>query len=239
MTAITASPLPRTGLTSALRDRYLDILASVYLYNEHRGYTSLDRVIAAVRRCCPDEPEFLAEVVRHRADEAKHYHMFRRWFERQGRMPLAMDRRVGHIDRFILRTFGCTIDELDTDRIAATPAEFEQLCRVIMLTEQRGYRQVEVLLGNGWVRSDPVMRRIFEIVHRDEPGHFLPYQRWLERRGRATAGSSGRDGRPAGRRAARAGAARPAGCRTRRRGAGRWRPWAASAGYAAIERPAT
>jgi hypothetical protein len=187
MTAITASPLPRTGLTSALRDRYLDILASVYLYNEHRGYTSLDRVIAAVRRCCPDEPEFLAEVVRHRADEAKHYHMFRRWFERQGHMPLAMDRRVGHIDRFILRTFGCTIDELDTDRIAATPAEFEQLCRVIMLTEQRGYRQVEVLLGNGWVRSDPVMRRIFEIVHRDEPGHFLPYQRWLERRGRATA----------------------------------------------------
>jgi len=187
MTAITASPLPRTGLTSALRDRYLDILASVYLYNEHRGYTSLDRVIAAVLRCCPDEPEFLAEVVRHRADEAKHYHMFRRWFERQGRMPLAMDRRVGHIDRFILRTFGCTIDELDTDRIAATPAEFEQLCRVIMLTEQRGYRQVEVLLGNGWVRSDPVMRRIFEIVHRDEPGHFLPYQRWLERRGRATA----------------------------------------------------
>ena len=173
--------------SGAFRDRYLDLLASVYLYNEHRGYTSLDRVIAAVRRCCPDEPHFLAEVVRHRADEHKHYHMFRRWFERQGRMPLAMDRRVGHIDRFIFRTFGCTIDELDTEEVATTPEAFEQLCRVIMLTEQRGYRQVEILLRNAWIRSDPVMRRIFEIVHRDEPGHFLPYQHWLERQGRATA----------------------------------------------------
>lgn len=29
--------------------------------------------------------------------------------------------------------------------------------------------------------------RIFRIVHTDEPGHFLPYQRWLERKGKATA----------------------------------------------------
>lgn len=182
-------PLPAAAASprGALRDRYLDVLASVYLYNEHRGYTSLDRVIDAVVRCCPDDPGFLAEVRRHRADEAKHYHMFRRWFERQGRMPLAMDRSVGHIDRFIYRTFGCSIDELDTEQVAATPADFEQLCRVIMLTEQRGYRQVEILLANPWVRSDPVMRRIFEIVHADEPGHFLPYRNWLERHGRATA----------------------------------------------------
>ena len=170
---------------NAFRERYLDVLASVYLYNEHRGYTALDRVIEAVRRNCPGEPDFLAEVVRHRADEHKHYHMFRRWFERSGRMPLAMDRRVGHIDRFIFRTFGCEIDELDTETVAADPAAFEQLCRVIMLTEQRGFRQVEVLLRNGWVQSDKVMARIFDIVHRDEPGHFLPYARWLERRGRA------------------------------------------------------
>jgi hypothetical protein len=34
---------------SALRDRYLDVLASVYIYNEYRGYTSLDRVLEAVR----------------------------------------------------------------------------------------------------------------------------------------------------------------------------------------------
>jgi hypothetical protein len=176
-----------TDLSGAFRDRYLDVLASVYLYNEHRGYTSLDRVLQAVRQRCPEEPGFIAEIVRHRADEHKHYHMFRRWFERQGRMPLAMDRSVGHIDRFIFRTFGCEIDALETGDVASDPAEFEKLCRVIMLTEQRGYRQVEILLANGWVRSDPIMSRIFRIVHKDEPGHFLPYQHWLERRGRATA----------------------------------------------------
>lgn len=171
----------------AFAARYLDVLASVYLYNEHRGYTSLDRVLKAVRTRCPDETGFIAEVERHRADEEKHYHMFRRWFERQGRMPLAMDRSVGHIDRFIFTTFGCTIDELDTAEVMSDPASFEQLCRVIMLTEQRGYRQVEILLRNGWVLADPIMTRIFQIVHRDEPGHFLPYQHWLERQGRATA----------------------------------------------------
>lgn len=172
---------------SAFGERYLDVLASVYLYNEHRGYTSLDRVLEAVRARCPDDPGFIAEVEQHRADEHKHYHMFRRWFERQGRMPLAMDRAVGHIDRFIYRIFGCSIDELDTGAVTASPAEFEKLCRVIMLTEQRGFRQVEILLENGYVRADPIMTRIFRIVHADEPGHFLPYQHWLERQGRATA----------------------------------------------------
>ena len=37
-------------LGDAFRERYLDILASVYIYNEYRGYTSLDRVLAAVRQ---------------------------------------------------------------------------------------------------------------------------------------------------------------------------------------------
>jgi hypothetical protein len=144
-------------------------------------------VLEAVRTRCPDEPEFQAEIAKHRADERTHYVMFRRWFERQGRMPLVVDRGVGHIDRFIQWVFRCTIEELDTHRIVTRPDEFERLCRVIMLTEQRGYRQVEVILQNRLIMSDPVMKKIFQIVHRDEPDHFLPYQRWLERQGRATA----------------------------------------------------
>lgn len=175
------------GLTAAFRERYLEVLASIYIYNEHRGYTSLDRVLEAVRLRCPDDAGFQAQIAKHRADEHKHYLMFRRWFERRGTMPLQVDRGVGHIDRFIQWVFRCTIEELDTAAIVADPREFEQLCRVIMLTEQRGLRQVEVLLANPIVRSDPVMIRIFEIVHKDEPDHFLPYQRWLERQGRATA----------------------------------------------------
>ncbi|MFO1254962.1 MAG: ferritin-like domain-containing protein [Sphingomonadaceae bacterium] len=172
---------------AGFRERYLDVLASIYIYNEHRGYTSLDRVLEAVRLRCPDDLAFQAEVAKHRADEEKHYRMFRRWFERQGRMPLQVDRGVGHIDRFIQWIFRCRIEELDTAGIVADPAEFERLCRVIMLTEQRGYRQVEIILANRLIMSDPVMKRIFEVVHRDEPDHYLPYQRWLERNGRATA----------------------------------------------------
>jgi hypothetical protein len=171
---------------AGFRQRYLDVLASIYLYNEFRGYTSLDRVLEAVRLRCPDDPAFQAEIEKHRADEQKHYLMFRRWFERQGRMPLVVDRGVGHIDRFIQWVFRCSIDELDTAQIVATPDQFEQLCRVIMLTEQRGYAQVEIILKR-LIMSDPVMKKIFEIVHKDEPDHFLPYQRWLERHGRATA----------------------------------------------------
>lgn len=171
----------------AYRERYLDVLASIYLYNEYRGYTALDRVLEAVRQRCPDDAGFQAEIARHRADEHKHYAMFRRWFERQGRMPLAVDRSCGHIDRFIEWVFGCTIEQLDTGAVVADAAEFEQLCRIIMLTEQRGYSQVKVLLRNRVIRSDPIMLRIFEVVHRDEPDHFLPYQRWLEREGKATA----------------------------------------------------
>ena len=174
-------------LRSAVRKRYFDVLASIYLYNEHRGYTSLDRVLEAVRLQCPEDQEFIAEVEKHRADERKHYVMFRRWFERQGRMPLQVDRGVGHIDRFIQWIFRCTIEELDTGTVVANPDQFEQLCRVIMLTEQRGYAQVRIILKNRLIMSDPVMKKIFEIIHRDEPDHFLPYQRWLERQGRATA----------------------------------------------------
>jgi hypothetical protein len=169
---------------TGFRDRYLDVLASIYLYNEHRGYTALDRVLAAVRARCPDDHGFIADVLKHRADERKHYVMFRRWFERRGRLPLAIDRTCGHIDHFIERVFGCNIDDLDTDGVITDGDAFERLCRVIMLTEQRGYAQVEVLLRNGVVRSDPVMARIFKIVHADEPDHFLPYEHWLEAHGR-------------------------------------------------------
>ena len=172
---------------TAVRNRYLDVLASVYIYNEYRGYTSLDRVLEAVRLRFPDDAQLIGDVVKHRADERKHYTMFKRWFERQGRMPLLVGAGVGHIDRFIQWVFHCSIDELDTAAIAADPAEFERLCRVIMLTEQRGLRQVEVLLANQFIKSDPVMLKIFQIIHRDEPDHFLPYQRWLEQQGRATA----------------------------------------------------
>ncbi len=185
MTAIQAGAnrSSQGGIGAASRDRYLEVVASIYLYNEHRGYTALDRVLEAARARCPGEAEFIEAVASHRADERKHYLMFKRWFERRGRMPLAVDRSCGHIDHFIQRIFGCKIDDLDTAAVIADGTAFERLCRIIMLTEQRGFAQVEVLLGNRMILADPVMTRIFTIIHADEPSHFLPYQHWLERQG--------------------------------------------------------
>lgn len=176
--------LGHPGIVTALRDRYLDVVASIYIYNEHRGYTSLDRVLEAARRHCPQDTAFIAAITSHRADERKHYLMFRRWFERQGRMPLGVDRSFGHIDRFIGFAFGRGIDDLDVDTVVADVSAFEKLCRVIVLTEQRGLVQVEQLLRSRTILSDPVMTRIFRVIHRDEPSHFLPYRDWLVRRGR-------------------------------------------------------
>src|SRR4051812_37026513 len=139
------------------RERYLDVLGSIYIYNEHRGYTAIDDLLQAVRWRWPDEHAFIAMIEKHRADERKHYAMFRRWFERRGVMPLAVDRACGHIDRFVGIMFGEKIDELDHSAVVSDDRLFERLCRVISLTEQRGYRQVEVLLRNPLVLSDRVL----------------------------------------------------------------------------------
>jgi hypothetical protein len=161
------------------RNRYLDLLGSIYIYNEHRGYTAIDRVLEAVRARAPDDHAFIAAVEQHRADERKHYLMFRRWFEKRGQMPLNVDRTCGHIDRFIEIMFGSTIDQLDTDAVIANDDLFEKLCRVISLTEKRGYRQVEILLAHPLVRHDAGLMKIFRIIKQDEPSHWEPYDGWL------------------------------------------------------------
>lgn len=164
--------------------RYLDLLGSIYIYNEHRGYTAIDRVLEAVRARSPDDHALIAAIESHRADERKHYVMFRRWFERRGVMPLALDRTFGHIDRFIEIMFRTPIDRLDTQAVIDRDELFERLCRVISLTEQRGYRQVEILLANKAVLSDPVLVRIFQIIQKDEPSHWAPYDGWLRQHGK-------------------------------------------------------
>ena len=126
-------------MIAAFRRRYLDLLGSIYIYNEHRGYTSIDRILEAARRHAPDDAAFIAAVEKHRADERKHYVMFKRWFELQGKMPLAIDRTCGHIDRFVEIMFRRRIDDLDTDGVMRDERQFERLCRVISLTERRGH----------------------------------------------------------------------------------------------------
>ncbi len=120
------------------RNRYLDILGSIYIYNEHAG---TPRSTICCRRCAGagrEERELIARIEKHRADERKHYVMFRRWFERRGMMPYALDAAFGHIDRFVAIMFGQGIDDLDKRRVVADDRLFGKLCRVISLTEKRG-----------------------------------------------------------------------------------------------------
>jgi hypothetical protein len=172
-------------LVAAARRRYLDILASIYIYNEHRGYTSIDRVLAAVKGKYPSERGFIEEIEKHRRDERQHYLMFRRYFEAMGAMPYRVGRTCGHIDRLIRLMFRCGIDELDAERVIEDSELFFRLCRVIMLTEMRGMRQVEVLLASPSLRSERALLKIFRVIERDEPSHWQPYQSWLERHGGA------------------------------------------------------
>ena len=170
-------------MLQAATRRYLDILASVYIYNEHRGYSSLDRVLEAVRGRYPDDHEFIAQVEKHRADEHKHYAMFKRYFQLRGTMPYRVDRTCGHIDRLIRLTFGCHIDDLDTEEVIGSEALFHKLCRIIMITEIRGMNTVDKLLHSFLLKSDRALIAIFRVIERDEPSHWMPYQGWLERHG--------------------------------------------------------
>lgn len=164
--------------------RYLDVLGSIYLYNEHRGYTAIDRVLEAVRARWPSDHDLIVQIEKHRADERKHYLMFRRWFERRGHMPLAVDRTCGHIDQFVSIMFRSTIDDLEPLKIVGRDDLFERLCRVISLTEKRGHRQVEILLRHPLVRGDAMLSKIFRIIEQDEPSHWAPYDDWLQTHGR-------------------------------------------------------
>jgi hypothetical protein len=169
-----------SGIVARARRRYLDILASIYIYNEHRGYSSIDRILDGLVHRHPEAHGFIAAVQKHRRDERQHYLMFRRYFEGLGALPYHVDNTCGHIDRLIRLTFGCGIDELDADRMLGEPELFERMCRIIMLTEMRGMRQVEVLLRSRLMTSDRSLVKIFRVIERDEPSHWAPYQAWIE-----------------------------------------------------------
>jgi len=174
-------------MSSWYRRRYLDLLGSIYIYNEHRGYTALEHVLGAVRARWPDNHGLIHRIEQHRADERKHYLMFRRWFQRRGQMPLEVGRTCGHIDRFVEIMFGSTIDALDPLAIVRSDTHFERMCRVISLTEKRGHRQVEILLRHPLVRSDSTLTKIFRVIEQDEPSHWAPYDDWLQAHGRRPA----------------------------------------------------
>jgi len=98
-------------------------------------------------------------------------------------MPLRVESSFGYVERFIRLVFGCPLEELDPAAVLADERQFFRMCRLIMMTEFRGMRQVAALLENRLVRRDPELMKIFQVVEKDEPSHCLPYQSWLEAKG--------------------------------------------------------
>src|ERR1700752_2212487 len=65
------------------RQRWLELVASIYIYNEHRGYTALDRVLEAVRSRWPDEHAFIvAAGLSFLVSHTIHYAFGRAWIFR-------------------------------------------------------------------------------------------------------------------------------------------------------------
>jgi hypothetical protein len=168
--------------------RYSTVIASIYLYNEFRGYTELERLLAAIRQKFPEETEFILAVEKHTDDERKHYKMFRHYFEARGEMPLVVARNAGYVDRFVKLIFRRRLEELNTAGILENDKEFFKLCRLVMMTEFRGMKQVDALLRSPLVRRNDDLVRIFRIVERDEPSHCYPYQQWLRSQGSQESG---------------------------------------------------
>jgi hypothetical protein len=96
-------------------------------------------------------------------------------------MPFELDRAFGNIARFVEIIFRSTLDNLDASAAVACDERFARLCRVIALTERRGYRQIGILLRNRPVRGDRMLSKIFRIIEKDEADHWAPQEDWLSR----------------------------------------------------------
>lgn len=154
-----------------LRRRFLDLVISVYLYNEYRGFLQLERdLIPALEKDPTTDPRFLAGVKKHAADERKHYRLFQGWFRSHGRMPFDVGRSIGYFD-ILVRV------------LQGTPERFASLCRAVVVTEVRGIKQIDWMLRWRVLRRDARLHRIFKVIRRDEPSHYGPYERWLAERG--------------------------------------------------------
>lgn len=161
--------------------RFYDVLLSIYIYNEYTGYIELEKLLAAIIQKYPEEKEFIAAVQKHTDDERKHYMMFKNYFTKNERMPFIVTVKYGYIDLFVKHIFKVKIKELDQNSIINNNEMFFKLCRLIMMTEFRGLKQVKTLLNNSLIKKNETLFKIFKVIEKDEPSHCYPYQYWLKK----------------------------------------------------------
>ncbi len=175
----------KNTLFNSLVERFYDIFMSVYIYNEHRGYIYLNKLVAALEQKFPMEKQIIKAVRKHARDEYVHYKMFCHWFKGRGRMPYQVDESKSYCDQIVKAIFRKNLTEIDPEVILADDEKFFQLCRLIMITEMRALKQVDILLRSRLVRRRPALVKMFQVVRRDEPSHCYPYRDWLEKHGRS------------------------------------------------------
>ena len=161
--------------------RFYDVLLSIYIYNEYTGYMELEKLLDAILQKYPNEEEFIAAVRKHTDDERKHYLMFKNFFSKNQRMPFVVNEKYGYIDLFVKHIFKLKLRELDQKSIINNNEMFFKLCRLIMMTEFRGLKQVKTLLKSRLIKMDESLLKIFKIIEKDEPSHCYPYQYWLKK----------------------------------------------------------
>ena len=157
------------------------IILSIYLYNEHQGFTQLESLLSAFKVKYPSETEMIEAISKHATDEKKHYLMFAGYFSRTGYSPISVGSTFGYVDQLISNLFGKSITKLDQTQIIENQNLFLKLLRAIMITEERGLKQVQWLLKRKFILNDPLLKSIFSVIVQDEPSHFMPYRNWLEK----------------------------------------------------------
>lgn len=166
-----------------LSQRFRELVLSVYLYNEYRGYLQLETELIPHLESDPRfDTGFIEGVKKHAADERRHYSMFKGWFRERQIMPFAVGKAVGYFDALASVLVAKRGPE-DPAQIVADEKRFAKLCRAVVMTERRGISQLDTMLTWQSVRTDERLLRIFETIRRDEPSHFGPYETWLSQNG--------------------------------------------------------
>ncbi|MGZ3650070.1 MAG: ferritin-like domain-containing protein [Bdellovibrionota bacterium] len=172
------------AIAARLKKRIVDVLLSIYLFNEQRGFRHLEELALIFQEKYPDQIVMLNSIRKHARDEREHYQLFCDYFRKQGYMPYAVNDWCGYCDQIIKLNFGVNMDELDARSMLSNDERFFRLCRLIMITEMRGMSQVDLLLQSWLIRGNDHLSTIFSRIRRDEPSHCFPYQSWLRRHGK-------------------------------------------------------
>src|SRR3989338_2441126 len=96
-------------------NRFYDILLSIYLYNEKRGFIFLEELHLVFSQKFPQEKAIIASIRKHADDERHHHSLFEKYFRQVNRGAFAVGPWYGYCDQIVALIFGKPLDELKPD----------------------------------------------------------------------------------------------------------------------------